>query len=104
MSNLRAPTGRLMRAVESPVPGESSSPCGRSAVNALSAGKKLKQPFWELFSRDEILHYSIAAAAYITLGVFLQDVVLNWVIGPLFIVAWMWWIAPIIDKARSRLS
>ena len=58
----------------------------------------LKKPFRELFGRDELWYYGSAAAVYIVLGVLVQEVVLNWIVGPLFIVLWMWWIPPLVDK------
>lgn len=33
---------------------------------------------------EEGVLYVVAAAVYITLGVFLKSLVLNWVVGPLF--------------------
>ena len=66
--------------------------------------KPPKKPFRELFSRDELLHYGIAALIYIGLGVLFQDVVLNWIVGPLFIVAWMWFMPPLVKKWRERRS
>jgi hypothetical protein len=66
--------------------------------------KPAKRPFRELFSRNELWHYGIAAAVYIILGVLLRGAVLNFVVGPLFIVVWMWQVAPLIDKWRARRS
>ena len=67
-------------------------------ARAGGSGKPKKKSFRELFSRNELWHYGIAALVYIILGVLLRDVVLNFVVGPLFIVVWMWQIAPLIDK------
>ena len=68
------------------------------------SGRPSKEPFRKLFSRDELWHYGIAAVVYITLGVILQDLVLNFVVGPLFIVAWMWWVPPLVEKWKVRGS
>ena len=64
--------------------------------------KKREKSFRELFTVEEIAHYSIAALIYIALGVWLKDVVLNWVVGPLYIIAWMWIVPPIVKRVRGR--
>jgi hypothetical protein len=66
------------------------------------ASKPPNKPFRELFSRDELCYYGIAAVVYIILGLLFQGLVLNWVAGPLFIVAWMWWVPPFIEKRRGQ--
>lgn len=60
----------------------------------------LKQPFWKLFSRDEVLLYGYGALVYVLLGVLITDIVLNWIIGPLFIIVWVWQVPPLIDRWR----
>ena len=87
MSDSRLPTEKITESVVSGTDGE-----------IRSVGSFSKKPFRELFSRDELWHYGIAAAVYIVLGVLLRDIVLNWIIGPLFVVAWMWWVPPMVDK------
>jgi len=72
--------------------------------DAGSSGKPKKKTLSELFSHKELWHYGVAAVVYIILGVFLRDVVLNFVVGPLFIVVWMWRIAPLVDKWRAHRS
>ncbi len=67
-----------------------------------SVGNPPKKPFRELYSRDELWYYGSAAITYITLGVLVRDVVLNWIVGPLFIVAWMWWMPVLVGKWRTR--
>ena len=66
--------------------------------------KPLKKPFRELFSRSELLYYVIAALIYIGLGLLFRGAVLNWIVGPLFIVAWMWFIPPLVKRWRTRRS
>lgn len=75
-----------------------------SAVEIDSSSKPLKKPVRKLFSRGELCHYGVAAVVYIILGVLLQGAVLNWIVGPLFIVVWMWWVPPLVEKWRSRRS
>ncbi|MBM4462734.1 MAG: hypothetical protein FJ012_05275 [Chloroflexi bacterium] len=66
--------------------------------------KPPKKPFRELFSRNELWHYGTAALVYIGLGLLLRGAVLNFVVGPLFIVVWMWQVAPLIDRWRGHRS
>ncbi len=66
------------------------------------AGKPPKKSFRQLFSRDELVYYGVAAVVYIILGLLVQELILNWVVGPLFIVAWMWWVPPFIEKRRGQ--
>ena len=79
----------------------------RSARRIRSAGigttkTTKKKSFRQLFSREELWYYGIAALIYIGLGVLVQNWVLNLGIGILFIVAWMW-IAPlIVAKLRAE--
>ena len=79
----------------------SSAPSG-SAIETGRSGKPPKKPFRKLFSRNELWHYGIAAVVYIILGLLFQEAVLNFVVGPLFIVLWMWCIPPLINKWRAR--
>ena len=83
---------------------EPSSTTHVSAVKTGGSGGLPKKPLRKVFSRDELWHYGVAAVIYITLGVLFQDVVLNFVVGPLFIVLWMWWIPPLVDKWRAWRS
>ena len=90
--------------LEVPVAVEPNSARGGSATETESPGKPPKKPFKKLFSRTELWHYGIASVAYISLGLLFQNAVLNWIVGPLFIVLWMWWVPPLVDKWRARRS
>ncbi len=46
--------------------------------------------FTELFSSRELKYYAVAAVVYIVLGLLFTDRVLNFVVGPLFFIGWMW--------------
>ena len=83
---------------------ETSSAPNGSATEAGKSSKPPKKPFRKLFSRDELGYYGIAALIYIGLGLLFQNAVLNFVVGPLFIVAWMWFIPPLVKKWRGRRS
>ena len=81
-----------------PVPGSPPTETG-------SSGKILmKKPFHKLFSHGELVYYGIAALVYISLGVLFQNPVLNFAVGPLFIVLWMWWVPVLMDKWKARKS
>jgi hypothetical protein len=88
--------------LEVPVSGEPNSNPSGSAVETGRSDKPLKKPFRKLFSLEELWHYGIAAVVYISLGLLFQDAVLNFAVGPLFIVLWMWWVPPLINKWRAR--
>lgn len=72
------------------------------SVGQAKPGKERKKSFRELFTLEEIAHYGIAAIIYIALGVWLQDLVLNWVFGPIYIIVWMWIMPPLVNRVRSR--
>lgn len=58
--------------------------------------------FAELFTGSELAYYLSGAAVYIVLGLVLLDVVLNWIVGPLFIVLWIWWVPPLVERYRAK--
>ena len=87
-----------------PDSSEPNSAPGSPGANIGPAGKPTKKSFHELFSCDELWHYGVAAVTYIILGLFLKDLVLNWIVGPLFIVVWMWKVQPVVDRKRTRQS
>jgi hypothetical protein len=65
------------------------------------------EPAGSLWARHEqFFLYAIAAVTYITLGVFLQTFVLNWVVGPLYLLLVVWiipeWIRGLRLKRRER--
>jgi hypothetical protein len=51
---------------------------------------------------EQFFLYAIAAVTYITLGVFLQTFVLNWVVGPLYLLLVVWIIPDWIRGVRLR--
>ena len=88
--------------LEVPVAVKPNSAPSGSAIETESSDKPLKKPLRKLFSLEELWHYGIAAVVYIILGLLFQDAVLNSAVGPLFIVLWMWWVPPLINKWRAR--
>jgi hypothetical protein len=79
----------------------------RSARHIQSADRETtktikKKSFRQLFSREELWYYGIAALIYIGLGVQVQNWVLNLGISILFIVAWMWIAPPIVAKLKAK--
>jgi hypothetical protein len=78
-----------------PVPSSSNTETNGS-------GKLMKKPFHKLFNRGELIYYCIAAVIYISLGVIFLNPILNFVIGPLFIVLWIWWVPVLVDKWKAR--
>ena len=52
--------------------------------------------------REEAVVYAAAAVAYVALGVGLQSVVLNWIVGPLFLVGVVWGASAVLGRRRGR--
>ena len=51
---------------------------------------------------EQFFLYGIAAVTYIVLGVFLQTFVLNWVVGPLYLLLVVWIVPDWIRNLRLR--
>jgi hypothetical protein len=51
--------------------------------------------------RFELVLYVLAAASYVALGAF-HKFLLNWIIGPVWLVAWIWLTPLIVDRIRTR--
>lgn len=51
---------------------------------------------------EEAVVYGAACAVYVVLGVALQTVVLNWIVGPLFFVCFVWASSSALQRWRSR--
>lgn len=58
--------------------------------------------FRELFAADELRLYGAGTAVFIVLALLTRDVVLNWVIGPLFITVWAWYVPVLQQRWRDR--
>ena len=59
-------------------------------------------PFRELFPADELRLYAAGTVTYCLLALVVQDVVLNWIIGPLYITVWVWYVPVFQEKWRRR--
>ena len=57
--------------------------------------------FRELFPAEE-LKLSAGTAVFVVLAVLTHDVVLNWIIGPLFITVWAWYVPVLLERWRER--
>ena len=42
------------------------------------------------------------AVVFVVLAVLTHDVVLNWIIGPLFITVWAWYVPVLLERWRER--
>lgn len=58
--------------------------------------------FRELFPADELKLYAAGTLVFIALAVLTHDVVLNWIIGPLFITVWAWYVPVLQQRWRER--
>lgn len=59
-------------------------------------------PFRELFPADELRLYATGTVVFCVLALFVRDVVLNWIIGPLFITVWAWYVPELQQRWRRR--
>ena len=64
----------------------------------MSPTDRPRDPAW-WSRRTELLLYLFAAATYVGLGMF-HKFLLNWIIGPLWLVAWVWLVPAIIGAVR----
>jgi hypothetical protein len=46
--------------------------------------------------------YGVGTVVFIVLAVLTHDVVLNWIIGPLFITVWAWYVPVFQERWRRR--
>ena len=51
--------------------------------------------------RFELALYVLAGVTYVVLGMY-QKFLLNWIIGPIWLVAWIWGAPALIDRVRRR--
>lgn len=49
--------------------------------------------------RFELVLYVLAAVSYVGLGMF-HKFLLNWIIGPIWLVGWLWAAPVIVDRVR----
>ena len=58
--------------------------------------------FRELFPVEELKLYAAGTVVFVVLAVLTHDVVLNWIIGPLFITVWAWYVPVLQERWRER--
>lgn len=58
--------------------------------------------FRELFPSEELRLYGAGTVVYCLLALLTHDVVLNWIIGPLFITVWAWYVPVLQERWRAR--
>ncbi len=57
---------------------------------------RVGDPAW--YTRQiELVIYVVAGVAYVGLGMF-HKFLLNWIIGPLWLIAWVWLVPVLIDR------
>lgn len=49
--------------------------------------------------RFELVLYVLAGATYVVLGMYFKFL-LNWIIGPIWLVAWIWAVPALLDRFR----
>ena len=58
--------------------------------------------FRDLFPASELRLYAAGALVYCLLALLTHDVMLNWIIGPLFITVWAWYVPVFLERWRDR--
>jgi hypothetical protein len=58
--------------------------------------------FRELFPAEELKLYAAGTVVFIVLALLTHDYVLNWIIGPLFITVWAWYVPVLLERWRAR--
>lgn len=56
----------------------------------------------EIGGRESAYLHVAAVLTYIPLGIFLRTPILNWIVGPMYLVLFMWWVPPLVDRLRGR--
>jgi hypothetical protein len=51
--------------------------------------------------RIELALYVLAGVTYVGLGMF-HKFLLNWIIGPIWLVAWVWAVPAVVERVRAR--
>lgn len=51
--------------------------------------------------RIELALYLAAGVSYIVLGMF-HKFLLNWVVGPIWLITWIWVVPDVVDQLRRR--
>jgi hypothetical protein len=80
----------MSQPAESPAP-QWTDPTGRPG-----------DPAWYT-RRVEMGLYVLAGVSYVVLGVF-HKFLLNWVIGPIWLVTWIWAVPVLVERIRGRLD
>jgi hypothetical protein len=66
----------------------------------MSPTDRPRDPAW-WSPRSELLLYLSAGATYVGLAMF-HKFLLNWIIGPVWLVLWVWLVPVLIDSVRRR--
>ena len=53
--------------------------------------------------REEGVTYLAAVVSYVALGVLLRTAVLNWIVGPLYFVCFVWAVSRLLERRRDGL-
>lgn len=56
----------------------------------------------ELTGRESVWLHVAAVVTYVPLGVLLRTPLLNWIVGPMYLVLVVWLVPPLLDRVRGR--
>ncbi len=55
-----------------------------------------------LETRVDRIVFALAAVTYVVLGIWIGSVVLNWIVGPLYLVLVTWVATPVVTRSLER--
>lgn len=56
----------------------------------------------DLAGREAVWLHVAAVLTYVPLGVVVRTALLNWIVGPMYLVLFVWWVPPLLDRLRGR--
>jgi len=84
-----------------PEPGPPTRP-DPADPRAASLERAKHGSFCELFPAEELRLYAAGTVVFIGLALVVRDAVLNWIIGPLFITVWAWYVPQFQERWRAQ--
>lgn len=70
---------------------------GASSPLPAPTGRPSDPPWYT--RRTELVLYVLAGTSYVAFGIF-HKFLLNWIVGPIWLVAWIWAVPAIIERIR----
>lgn len=95
LSPANHPAGRLSRGRRARSTGDVSGPASANT-------KDPDEPAFQWRGGEEAVVYFCAATSLIGLGVLLRSLILNWIVGPFYVVAFVWAAVVVLGRRSGR--